>query len=268
MLESAGATLREVGTTNRTTADDYARAINDHTAMILKVHHSNFAMSGFVESATLQQLAPVARSANVPLIDDLGSGAMSGALAGIAKEPTPAASLVAGADLVLFSGDKLLGGPQAGVIAGRAAAIASLKSDPLFRALRCDKLQLAALSATVDLYLNGNSDRLPIRRMINVTIDELDARARSITAALSSDAITIAGGISRIGGGAAPEATIPSIVLKASVADVDQCMTRLRHGSVPVIAYIEKRHVLLDLRTVFPAQDAALTDAIRNALVT
>ena len=157
ILESSGARLREIGTTNRTSLADYARAISGTTALILKVHHSNFFMGGFVESPLTEEIAALARKRRIPFVEDLGSGAMidTARIAGLEHEPTPAEVLGRGVDLVCFSGDKLLGGPQAGIIAGKAKLIAALKRDPFFRALRCDKLILSALQATVDIYLGG-----------------------------------------------------------------------------------------------------------------
>ncbi len=157
ILETTGARLREVGTTNRTSLADYAHAITGATALILKVHHSNFFMSGFVESPLTEEIAALARKRRIPFVEDLGSGAMidTAHIAGLEHEPTPTEVLGRGVDLVCFSGDKLLGGPQAGVIAGKAKLIAALKREPFFRALRCDKLILSALQATVDIYLGG-----------------------------------------------------------------------------------------------------------------
>src|SRR6202167_2734441 len=193
ILETSGARLREVGTTNKTSVQDYARAIGRETALILKVHRSNFFMDGFVESAPAEELAALARRKRVPLVEDLGSGAIveTQTVAGLQHEPTPAEVIGRGVDLVCFSGDKLLGGPQAGVIAGKANLVAALKRNPFFRALRCDKLILSALEATVDIYLRNSTDHpiasnemsrpaIPLLAMLHVSNDELQLRAGKI----------------------------------------------------------------------------------------
>src|SRR5712691_8076483 len=193
ILEASGAKLREVGTTNKTSLADYARAIGRQTALILKVHRSNFFMDGFVESPPAERIAALARKARVPFAEDLGSGAVieTESVPGLEHEPTPSEVLRRGADLVCFSGDKLLGGPQAGIIAGKAKLIAALKREPLFRALRCDKLILAALETTVDLHLGMCSGDgappaagIPVHEMLRLPNDELRARAENIIAAL------------------------------------------------------------------------------------
>ena len=185
VLESSGARLREVGTTNQTSLNDYARAITRQTALVLKVHRSNFFMDGFVESPLTADIAALARKKRVPFVEDLGSGALieTQTVADLEHEPTPAEVLRHGVDLVCFSGDKLLGGPQAGIIAGRRRMIAALKREPLFRALRCDKLILSALETTVDAYLRGDA-AVPILEMLHTTNDDLRIRAERIIAAL------------------------------------------------------------------------------------
>lgn len=265
ILESAGATLREVGTTNRTNLDDYLRAIDDGTAMILRVHRSNFYMGGFVETPTTGQLAKLARERDVPLVEDLGSGATfdTTTLGNEEREPTPAQSLAAGADLVTISGDKLLGGPQAGIIAGSARHIAALKREPLFRALRCEKLVLAAMQATVDALLAEKTDELPIRRMMNVSVDELRARAERIVAALGSQArAAVADSEAQVGGGSLPRTVLPSIAIELHNSDPEALAERLRAALPPVIGYITEGRVRLDLRTVFPRQDEQLAAAL------
>ena len=186
LLEARGARLREVGTTNQTRVSDYTRAINRHTALVLKVHRSNFFMDGFVESPSTDELAALARKKRVPLVEDLGSGAIvrTEAIEGVEHEPTPSEVLKQGVDLVCFSGDKLFGGPQAGIIVGRKRMIDALKREPLFRALRCDKLILSALESDVDAYLRGDL-RSPVIEMMQVTTDELRGRAERIVAALA-----------------------------------------------------------------------------------
>ena len=187
IIEATGAKLREVGATNKTTLDDYAQAIGPATAMILKVHRSNFFMSGFVESPSSEEISALARKKRIPFVEDLGSGAIIATEdLGIADhEPTPAEALKSGADLVCFSGDKLFGGPQAGIIAGKKRLIGGLKREPLFRALRCDKLRLTALQATVDLQLNQQTADIPTLALLQVSEDELRARAAAICDKLS-----------------------------------------------------------------------------------
>lgn len=270
ILEASGAKLREVGTTNKTTPKDYERAITDRTAMILRVHRSNFYMGGFVESPTLEAMTDLAKRRSVILVEDLGSGAAfdTAELAG-EHEPTPAEVLRRGADVVCFSGDKLFGGPQAGVIAGRAAIVDRCKAKPLFRALRCDKLVLAALQATVDAHLNGRADdELPALAMLKLPVDALRARAERIAASLGDGVEAAVGsGESQVGGGSLPKTTIPSVTLDLlpKNGSVDDLAARLRRGSPPVVGYIADGRLKLDLRTVFPRQDETLIAAIRAA---
>ncbi|MDB5324543.1 MAG: L-seryl-tRNA(Sec) selenium transferase [Phycisphaerales bacterium] len=271
ILEASGAILHEVGTTNQTTADDYRRAIDDRTAMILKVHRSNFYMGGFVASPTTEQLAAVAREAGVPLVEDLGSGVTFDTAPlppGIA-EPTPADCLRAGVDLVCFSGDKLLGGPQAGIIAGNAALIAALKRDPFFRALRIDKLISAALEVTVDQLLREVTGAVPVRAMIEESIETLHGRAERIIDAVAEGPVrfAIGHGVSRIGGGAMPQTELPSVTIDLTAAALgpDALMRLLREADLPVIGYVADDRVKLDLRTVLPHQNQSLIAAL-NAL--
>src|SRR5256884_2511128 len=189
ILEASGATLREIGTTNKTSLGDYAKAIGRQTAMILKVHRSNFFMGGFVESPSAEEIAALAKKKRLPFVEDLGSGAVveTEKSAGIEHEPTPEEVLSRGVDLVCFSGDKLLGGPQAGIIAGNAKLNSALKKEPFFRALRCDKLILSALETTVDLYLSGRAqETIPALAMLRVSTEELHARAEKIKLALEA----------------------------------------------------------------------------------
>jgi L-seryl-tRNA(Ser) seleniumtransferase len=273
ILEASGAHLREVGTTNKTARADYARAIGKSTAMILKVHRSNFFMGGFVASPATEEIAALAHKHRLPFVEDLGSGALvdTAELAGLEHEPTPAEVLRRGVDLVCFSGDKLLGGPQAGVIAGRGGQVATLKREPLFRALRCDKLILGALQATVDLYLNGTApEAIPVLAMARSTQGELRARAEAMTLALAGLplAARVGEGKAQIGGGTLPRSVLPSITveLRPDGLGLATFAAHLRHGSPPVIGYISGGRLKLDLRTVFPSQDAALLRAIRAAL--
>ena len=216
ILETSGARLREVGTTNKTSLQDYARAIGRDTALILKVHRSNFFMDGFIESAPAEEIAALARKKRVPFVEDLGSGAMieTQTVAGIEHEPTPTEVIGRGVDLVCFSGDKLLGGPQAGIVAGKAKLIASLKRDPFFRALRCDKLILSAFEATADIYMRGEQG-IPVLEMLHVSNDELRSRAEKIKSALDGLPIKaiVGEGQAQIGGGTLPRSAIASVTL-------------------------------------------------------
>jgi len=271
ILEATGAKLREIGATNKTTLADYMRAINKQTAMILKVHRSNFFMSGFVESPSSAAIAGLARKKRVPFVQDLGSGAMVATEEfGIPEhEPTPAEALKDGADLVCFSGDKLFGGPQAGIIAGKKRFVAALKREPLFRALRCDKLIFAALQATVDLHLNDSTSEIPALALLRISRDELRARAAAIFARLRGLPlqITIGRGAVKAGGGTLPRSMISSITIDIlpESCSVRDFATSLRTSVPPVVGYIVNERFKLDLRTIFPHQDDAVVDAIRAA---
>jgi len=272
ILEASGATLREVGTTNKTSAADYAKAMRKETALILKVHRSNFFMGGFVESPATEELAALARKKRVPLVEDLGSGAMvaTESLAALEHEPTPAELLKRGVDLVCCSGDKLLGGPQAGIIAGKAKRVAALQRDPFFRALRCDKLILGALQTTVDLYLAGTAgEAVPVLAMLRASNEGLGERARNLLAALASAPLTarVGEGNAQIGGGTLPRSVIPSVTLdvRPQGFSLSEFAARLRAGTPPVIGYISAGMFKIDLRTVFPRQDEELARALRAA---
>jgi len=271
MIEATGATLCEVGATNKTTIDDYSRAIGPTSAMILKVHRSNFFMSGFVESPSAAAIAALAHKKRIPFVEDLGSGAIVPTEQfGIAEhEPTPADALKAGADLVCFSGDKLFGGPQAGIIAGKRRFVTALKREPLFRAVRCDKLCFSSLQATIDLHLNQAAAEIPAIGLSQRAEDELRNRAASIKNALSDLSLQIAIGRStaKVGGGTLPKSTMASVTIEivprhCSPADLG---ARLRSTAPPVIGYIANDRFKLDLRTILPHQDNVLVDAIRSA---
>jgi L-seryl-tRNA(Ser) seleniumtransferase len=271
ILEASGAKLREVGATNKTTLADYARAIGKQTGLILKVHRSNFFMTGFVESPSTVDLATLARKKRVPFVEDLGSGAMSATeqIGLHHHEPTPAEALKDGADLVCFSGDKLFGGPQAGIIVGKKRLITALKSEPLFRALRCDKLVFAALQTTVDLHLNQVTSEIPALALLQIPKDELRARAAAMVTRLQGlpVKITIGSGTSKIGGGTLPRAILPSITLDflPEEGSVEDFARALRRALPPVIGYIGDGRFKLDLRTIFSHQDDLVIDAIRTA---
>ena len=274
ILEGSGATLREVGATNKTTLADYARAIGKQTALILKVHRSNFFMSGFVESPATAELSALARKKRVPFVEDLGSGALIATeqIGLHHHEPTPVEALKDGADLVCFSGDKLFGGPQAGIIVGRKRLIEALKSEPLFRALRCDKLVFAALQTTVDLHLNQVTSEIPALALLQIPKDELRARAATMVTRLQGlpVKITIGTGTAKVGGGTLPRSILPSITLDflPEACSVQNFARALRHSVPPVIGYIGDGRFKLDLRTIFSHQDDLVIDAIRSACTT
>ena len=274
ILEASGAKLREVGATNKTTLADYARGIGKQTALILKVHRSNFFMSGFVESPAAAELSALARKKRVPFVEDLGSGALIATeqIGLHHHEPTPAEALKNGADLVCFSGDKLFGGPQAGIIVGRKRLIAALKNEPLFRALRCDKLVFAALQTTVDLHLNQVTSEIPALALLQIPKDELRARAAAMVTRLQGlpVKITIGSGTSKVGGGTLPRSILPSITIDFLPEDFSpQNFARaLRHSVPPVVGYVSEGRFKLDLRTIFSHQDDLVIDAIRTACTT
>jgi L-seryl-tRNA(Ser) seleniumtransferase len=271
IIEATGATLREIGATNKTTLDDYRRAIGPRSAMILKVHRSNFFMSGFVESPSAAAIAVLARKKRIPFVEDLGSGAVVPTEQfNIAEhEPTPSEALKAGVDLVCFSGDKLFGGPQAGIIAGKRRFVTALKRKPLFRALRCDKLCFAALQATIDLHLNQAAAKIPAIGLLQVAEDDLRNRAAVITTGLSDLPLQIAIGRStaKFGGGTLPKSRMSSVTIEivprhCSPADL---AARLHRTAPPVIGYIANDRFKLDLRTILPHQDDTVVGAIRAA---
>ncbi len=271
ILQNSGARLREIGATNRTSLADYAKAINRDTGMILSVHRSNFFMDGFVDSPLRREIAQLARKRRIPFVVDLGSGALASheQLALLEKEPTPGAALADGASLVCFSGDKLFGGPQAGIIAGRRRLIAALKREPIFRALRCDKLCLAALQTTVDLHLRGAISDIPALALLHVSKDELRGRAAAIFDRLRGlpGQITIGRGTGKVGGGTLPRSVIPSVTIDVvpNNCSLQEFAFQLRNGTPPVIGYIANHCFKLDLRTIPPSQDEAIVDAIRIA---
>jgi len=274
IMSESGAVLREVGTTNRTHMRDYERAINKNTRLLLRVHPSNFRVSGFTERPSLEELVALGRRKRLPVLEDLGSGCLADlSSAGIA-EPVVRASCRAGATLVSFSGDKLLGGPQAGVIAGKRSVIARIRRNPLFRALRVDKLTIAALEATLHAYYRGALEEIPALRMIGTPCAEIALRAEAfaegLAASLSSTVeIRLNPGFSVIGGGATPDQKLPTqlISIKSrsrSAAAVEERLRKPRTGP-PVIARIASDRLVLDLRTVFPDEEPALLAAINAA---
>ena len=255
VLARSGARLVEVGTTNRTRAADYEHAIGPETAVLLRVHQSNFRVVGFSEQPRLAELAEAARRNDVPLVDDLGSGA----LARVGDEPTPAESLRAGADLVCFSGDKLLGGPQAGVVVGRSELVERLRRHPLQRALRADKLTLAALEGTLSLALSPQTrEQIPVLRMLHEPVEQVRARAERLADLVGGE---VEETVARVGGGALPLAELPS----AACAVEEQLAEPLRLGNPPVITVVRDGRTLLDCRTLTDAELDEVAAAVRAA---
>ncbi|MBX3085980.1 MAG: L-seryl-tRNA(Sec) selenium transferase [Anaerolineae bacterium] len=270
IMTRSGAKLIEVGTTNRTYLDDFADAITPQTALLMRVHASNFKQVGFTHQPELNALAELAHKHGLFALDDLGSGALiDTAVYGMDHEPTVQEALQAGADLVAFSGDKLLGGPQAGIIAGKAALVDKLKKNPLARAVRIDKLCLAALVATLTHYKAGNAlTQIPVLRMIAMTAEQCRARAEAWAADLGSEPIMseVIAAESTVGGGSLPGATLPSYVLAIHAANADEFAARLRRQPTPIIARIADGRVLLDPRTVSPQQDADVIRALKAVM--
>jgi L-seryl-tRNA(Ser) seleniumtransferase len=272
VMSKSHATLREVGTTNRTRVADYERAINERTRLLLRVHRSNFEITGFTEQPALDELVALAHRRHLPLMEDLGSGALFDLRSvGITGEPGVLDSLSTGLDVVTYSGDKLLGGPQAGLISGRADLVKRMRSNSLFRALRVDKLTYAALEATLLAYVKRDHDAVPVLRMMRLSKDEITRRAEAIVSAMKSDQLKqlkleLLDGESVIGGGAAPSAVLPTRLVALTHANLsaDELSARLRASLPPIIARVEEGRVLLDLRTVFAEQDAALATALAS----
>jgi L-seryl-tRNA(Ser) seleniumtransferase len=271
VMAQSGAILREVGTTNRTRAADYAAALTDRTALILRVHPSNFRITGFVERPALEEIVAVGRAAGVPVAEDLGSGYLGVPRAApggpLGDEPTVGASLAAGVAVACFSGDKLLGGPQAGIIVGRREAVQAIRTHPLMRALRVDKMTYAALEATLLDYLSGRAmERVPVARMIAMTAAEIEARAVRLAERLRAAGFgaEVVDGASTIGGGSAPGSALPSRLIALSLPGEtpDGLEARLRRLDPPIIARIENDRLLLDLRTVPEELDETLEELI------
>jgi L-seryl-tRNA(Ser) seleniumtransferase len=270
VLRRSGAALVEVGTTNRTYARDVEEAIGPRTRAVLAVHRSNFRLDGFVAEPSLEELVALGRRRDLWVVSDLGSGTLlPTAPFGLGDEPTVQAQVRAGADLVCFSGDKLLGGPQAGLVVGRAAAVERVRRHPLLRALRLDKVTLAGLAATLAHYERGEAlAELPIWRAIARPLAELEAAARGWLEALGPAApgARVRPSTSAVGGGTLPGETLPTAVLAVPAGDPDALLARLRRADPPVVARIEEGEVLLDPRTVQPGEDAAVVAALRGAL--
>jgi L-seryl-tRNA(Ser) seleniumtransferase len=264
----SGAILREVGTTNRTRIGDYAAAINERTRVLLRVHPSNFRILGFTERPSLVEFVELAQRHNLIAMEDLGSGCLVDLSPyGIRDEPTASASLNAGVDVITFSGDKLLGGPQAGVLAGKREPLERIRKNPLFRALRVDKLTIAALEATISLYLQGKTQAIPALRMIQLSRQAIHQRAARLAERISAHpqfSARVQDGDSLIGGGSTPAQTLPTALLAVTHSrhSAQELEGFLRQNSPPVIARVEQDTLLLDLRTVFEEQDEELLRAL------
>ncbi len=272
VLRKGGARLREVGTTNRTRLADYRDALSAETALILKVHPSNFRIVGFTEEASLAELAELAREAGIPLLEDLGSGLLEPLPGTLGSEETAGQTLQAGADVVTFSGDKLLGGPQAGLIAGRRAYVEPMRRNALYRALRVDKMMLAALDLTLLEHEAGRArERLPVLRMIHAPVEELAARARGFLGALARRTPGLKAQPyeteSVVGGGALPTIGLPTAALRLDPGPkgADAMAAALRAGSPPVVVRVVDDRLVIDLRTVAPEEEDALLAALAKA---
>jgi L-seryl-tRNA(Ser) seleniumtransferase len=269
VMAKSGAILREVGTTNRTRLADYEQAINERTRLLLRVHRSNFKIIGFTEQPPLEALVELGRRRQIPVVEDLGSGALvpAEAMGGVA-EPTVGARLRAGVDVVTFSGDKLLGGPQAGILTGRAELIRRIRSNPLFRALRVDKLIYSVLESTLLAYVRQQLEAVPAVRMLRLPAEELLARARGLAGQLAADfrgEAEVVACSSLVGGGAAPGWELPSHGLAVTVPGLsaDELLVRLRKQEPPVIARVEQGRVLLDMRTVLPGDEGEIVEVLK-----
>jgi L-seryl-tRNA(Ser) seleniumtransferase len=276
IMEQSGAVLREVGTTNRTRIADYENAINEKTCVILRVHPSNFTVSGFTEKPEVAELIALGQRSRLPVVEDLGSGCLVDLSPVGISEPTVRESVEVGFSLVLFSGDKMLGGPQAGIIAGKKDLVQKVRRHPLFRALRVDKLTIAAMETTLRAYLRGAWNEIPSLRMMQMSVEEISARTARFHKVLlakvaGADAeVDIADGRSLVGGGSTPAQSLPTKVIRIASArhSATDLEVRLRTGAgpAPVVARIEEDRLLIDLRTVLPEQEPALAEALASAL--
>jgi L-seryl-tRNA(Ser) seleniumtransferase len=267
VMAKSQAILREVGTTNRTRIADYENAINEKTRLLLRVHRSNFAIVGFTEQPSITELVVLGRKHRIPVLEDLGNGALIDLRTIGVNESGVTESIRAGVDVITYSGDKLLGGPQAGMLSGRADLIAKIRSNPMFRALRVDKLTYAALEATLMDYLRGNHEAIPVLRMMRLSAEEIQARAEALSKVVGKPPKLLTGvvaGESIIGGGTAPTAVLPTylVSLTSEKFSADELLARLRTNRVPIVARVEEGFVLLDLRTVFPEQDRTIAEAL------
>ncbi len=277
ILERSGARLREVGTTNKTRIGDYEAALGSATGLILRVHPSNFRIVGFTERASTEELVALGKAHDIPVVEDFGSGNLLSLVPyGLPDESTVQGSLDAGVDLVTFSGDKLLGGPQSGILVGRPDCVKACRENPLARALRVDKLTYAALEATLRAFVQGKAvEEIPVLRMLSASATEVQSRSRRFAESLASLTsgtsgggleLSLIDGFSKVGGGAAPEAEIPTCLLsvRAENLSAQTIADRLRAHDPPVIARIAEDRVLLDLRTVLPEQESVLASALET----
>jgi L-seryl-tRNA(Ser) seleniumtransferase len=276
IMAQSGAVLREVGTTNRTRIVDYENAINENTRLLLRVHPSNFTITGFAETPSMEELVSLGQRARLPVAEDLGSGCLIDLSSAGITEPTVRQSVDAGVSIVMFSGDKLLGGPQAGIIAGKKELVGRVRRHPLFRALRVDKLTTAALAATLGAYLRSAVHEIPTLRMIRTGVEEIKRRAQNFLRELTPELplgeveLEIADGSSLAGGGSTPTQSLPTTLIciasaRYSAAQLEQRLRRAPAG-ISVIARVEDDRLILDLRTVFPEQEAALLKTLSAAL--
>ena len=267
ILEKSGAVLREVGTTNRTRVADYENAVNERTALMMRVHQSNFSIEGFVERPSLDELVALSRTMGVPLFEDQGTGLISGlARFGIQDQPTLRDSLDAGVDVIAASGDKLLGGPQCGLLIGRSDLIARIRKNPLMRAFRVDKLTYAALEATLFEYLSGSIEKIPLMRMLSLPVEQIEQRCRALAEQIGSDRLRaeVVAVESVVGGGTAPNTRLASYAVALAHADMgaDELLKQLRTAEPPIVGRISEDKVMLDLRTV----PAHVDETIRRVL--
>jgi L-seryl-tRNA(Ser) seleniumtransferase len=274
IMTVSGATLREVGTTNITRISDYQRAIGPNTGLLMRVHTSNYRVTGFTQTPALEDLVDLGRKAKLPVVDDVGSGALFDfATLGLTGEPLVRESVAKGADVVLFSGDKLLGGPQAGIIVGRKAIIERVEKDPLMRAFRLDKMTLASLEATLRLYLNEPRAiaEVPVLQMLHAPPAELKQRAESLAKRLRESAgvtAEVEETVAFVGGGSLPEQSLPTFVVAVTAAGMsdEQLAERLRTGTPAVLGRVNEGRLLLDVRTIFVDQENDLIDAIKKSV--
>jgi L-seryl-tRNA(Ser) seleniumtransferase len=281
IMAESGAVLREVGATNRTRLSDYERAINERTRLLLRVHRSNFQMAGFTSQPSLEELVKLGRKASLPVYEDLGSGCLVNLSSRGVAEPVIRSSVAAGVSVISFSGDKLLGGPQAGIIVGDKELIARIRRHPMFRALRVDKLTIAALEATLLAYLRGGGasgpEAIPAIRMINASGAEIGARAKQLIESLRAKVpagfanFEARAGQSVIGGGSTPGQLLPTHLiaiesLRCSAAELEERLRAGVSGGIPIIGRLENDRLILDLRTVFPEQESALVESLCAAL--
>ena len=265
IMAHSGAILREVGTTNRTHIEDYRQAVNERTRLLLRVHPSNFRIEGFTARPSLKELAALGKETGIPLYEDLGSGCLFDMRPYGIDEPLVSDSIRDGADVVSFSGDKLLGGPQAGILAGKPELVSRLRRNPMFRALRLDKTIYQILEVTLRNLLLERWEQVPALRMIRLDGEQIRLRADALARSLDGLAATVIAGSSVIGGGSTPEQGLPTYLIAIECADLVGLERRLRDGDPPVVARIEDQRLLLDLRTVFPEEEPVMVKAILSA---